>query len=125
MSNKLVKTSVDIVRCVLFSLIISVFAVLIMALIIRFANVGANVVMYMNQGVKIVSILAGIMLGMKDKKMGMIKGAVAGLVYILVSYLVFMLLASGMFNLSVWDVLMGLVFGLISGVLSVNMKKKK
>ena len=124
MDNKIIRSSLDVIRGVLYALVISVFLVLGLALLIKFAHLGSNVVMYVNQGIKAVSILAGIFLGTKDVKFGAAKGALGGLLYILLSFLVFKLLAGQAFHLSRFDALLGVVAGLVSGIITVNVKNK-
>jgi len=124
MDNKLIKSSFDVVRGVLYALILSVFLVLGLALMIKLAGLNSNSIMYINQGIKVISILFGVFLGTRQVKMGAAKGALCGLIYILLSFLVFKLLAGQAFSLSIFDVLLGVIAGLISGIITVNIKNK-
>ncbi|MGI6701555.1 MAG: TIGR04086 family membrane protein [Christensenellales bacterium] len=124
MDNKMIKSSFDVARCVLYSLVISVFLVLGLALVIKFWGANSNTIMYINHGIKILSILLGVFIGTREVKMGAAKGALSGLIYILLSFLVFKLLAGQAFHLSIYDVILGTAAGLISGILTVNIKNK-
>lgn len=124
MDNILIKSSFDVIRGVLYAIVISVFLVLGLALIIKLTGINSNGVMYMNQGIKVISILAGVFVGMKGMNKGAIKGAAIGLLYIFISYLVFKLLAGNNFSLSIYDILLGVVIGLVSGIITVNIKRK-
>lgn len=122
MDNKWIKSSLDVIRGILYALVISVFMVLGLALLIKLTSINSNVVMYINQGIKVVSMLLGIFFGTKEMNMGAAKGSLAGLLYVLLSFLVFKLLAGQEFSLSIFDVLLGVVIGLLSGILTVNVK---
>lgn len=121
--EKIIKNSFDILRCILYALVVSVFLVLVFALIIKLTGMSANVVNYINQGIKVISVLIAIIIGLKERYMGAAKGALIGLIYTLLSFLIFKLLASQAFSLTIFDILIGIVVGLISGIIAVNVKK--
>ena len=116
----------DIAKGTLFSLIISMVLVLLFALIVNLAGVGDKTVAIVNQFIKAISILVGCFLGVKTKVGGALKGALIGLFYTLFSFLIFSWI-DGAFDMS-WmtliDVLLGTVIGLISGIIVVNIRKK-
>lgn len=124
MDNKMLRSSFDVLRGVLYAIIVSVFMVLGLALAIKLFNLDNNAVAYTNQAIKILSMLVGIFIGTRDYKMGAAKGALTGLLYILLSTLVFMLLSGQSFSMTIFDVLIGVAVGLISGIITVNIKNK-
>lgn len=116
---------IDISKSLLYSIIISFVLILIFALILKVSNLKSGVIAPVCAGIKTVSILVGIFIGFKENKNGMVKGAICGLLYILLSFLIFGLLDGGFKDavLTWFDVLMGIVAGLISGIITVNIKR--
>lgn len=116
----------DIAKGTLFSLIISMVLVLVFALIVNLAGVGDKTVSIVNHFIKAISILVGCFLGIKTRVGGAVKGALIGLLYTLFSFIIFSWI-DGAFDLS-WmtliDVLLGTVIGLISGIIVVNLRRK-
>ena len=116
----------DIVRTTIIAVIISLVLVLVFALIVNLVEVGEKVILPVNQAIKVISILASCFVGFKENKQGAFKGALSGLCYTLLSVLVFGLISKEIsFNLmKLIDVALGIVAGAISGILSVNIRKK-
>lgn len=109
----------------LFALIISIFAILIFAIILKFVDMSDIAIKVVNQIIKVCSILLGCLICLKKNgKFGLYKGTVVGLIYTVVAFLVFSLLGGGFsFNASiVYDLLFGGIFGGISGIIVVNSK---
>lgn len=117
----------DIIRTTIIAVIISLVLVLVFALIVNLVEVGEKVILPVNQAIKVISILASCFVGFKENKQGAFKGALSGLCYTLLSVLVFGLISKEIsFNLmKLIDVALGIVAGAISGILSVNIRKKK
>lgn len=116
----------DIIRTTIIAVIISLVLVLVFALIVNLVEVGEKVILPVNQAIKVISILASCFVGFKENKQGAFKGALSGLCYTLLSVLVFGLISKEIsFNLmKLIDVSLGIVAGAISGILSVNIRKK-
>lgn len=117
----------EIFKGVIFSLIISVLTVIVFAIIVKFANLSSKTVEIVNIALKIISILAGTLLAVGSGRQGLLKGGIIGLLFVLVSYLVFSLI-NGSFSvnpLTAFDVIFCLVAGLLSGVFAVNVRKGK
>lgn len=117
----------EIFKGVIFSLIISVLTVIVFAIIVRFANLSSKTVEIVNIALKIISILTGTLLAVGSGRQGLFKGGIIGLLFVLVSYLVFSLI-NGSFSvnpLTAFDVIFCLVAGLLSGVFAVNVRKGK
>lgn len=117
----------DIIRSTLIAVIISLVGVLALALAVKFSEIGDNVILPINQVIKILSILFGAIFGIKTKESGALKGLFIGLLYTLVSVFVFLILnktlSGASFNYV--DFATGAAAGLISGIIAVNFKKKK
>lgn len=116
----------DIIRTTIIAVIISLVLVLVFALIVNLVEVGEKVILPVNQAIKVISILASCFVGFKENKQGAFKGALSGLCYTLLSVLVFGLISKEIsFNLmKLIDIALGIVAGAISGILSVNIRKK-
>lgn len=111
----------------IFAVFITVVSILLFALIIKLTNLPTAVIKPVNQVIKIVSVLIGTIFAFrKDKTQGLFKGILIGLVYTLLSFLVFSAL-DGSFNIK-WSILNDLLFsgiaGAISGIIAVNIGKK-
>ena len=117
----------EIFKGVIFSLIISVLTVIVFAIIVKFANLSSKTVEIVNIALKIISTLVGTLLAVGSGRQGLFKGGIIGLLFVLVSYLVFSLI-NGSFSvnpLTAFDVIFCLVAGLLSGVFAVNVRKGK
>lgn len=116
----------DVLRVTVISVIISLVFVLAFALIVNLANVSDKIITPINQVIKVISILLGCFIGFKENRQGAFKGAVAGLLYTLLSILIFGIISHAVkFNmLSLVDIALGIVAGAISGILAVNLKKR-
>ena len=117
----------EIFKGVIFSFIISVLTVIVFAIIVKFANLSSKAVEIVNIALKIISILTGTLLAVGSGRQGLFKGGIIGLLFVLVSYLVFSLI-NGSFSvnpLTAFDVIFCLVAGLLSGVFAVNVRKGK
>lgn len=124
---KNIKTDVtDVLKAVLFATLISLALVLIFAIVIRFASVENKVIMPVNVAIKILSLLVGIMLAVKNPQNGLVKGAISGLVYMLFTFLIFSALSGFKDVTFSWIDLITLpVVGAISGIIAVNLKARK
>lgn len=115
-----------IIRGLLVSISISLIAILIFAVLLRFVTLPDIVIKIVNQIIKVLSILFGVKATLKkDKSKGLIKGIVLGILYTFTSYLVFsVLIASFSFGLSfLYDIIFSALVGLICGVIFVNAKR--
>lgn len=116
----------DIAKATLFSLIITLFSVLILGIIVKFVDVPNNILMPINQVIKVISVLVGCIIGIKTKENGALKGGLSGLIYTLVSIFIFLILGTnlkGSFNII--DLILGIIIGAISGIIAVNTGKKR
>ena len=117
----------EITKGTIFSLIISMVMIIIFAIIIRFANIPDSWIMPINQVIKGVSILIGVLIALRGSTKGFVKGLIIGLLYAILSYIVFSILSStlsiGVTNFT--DLLFSAVLGAVSGLIAVNVGKNK
>lgn len=120
------KNSFDVVKAIVFAILFSMVLVLILALIVKASGMSESVVVYINQAIKILSTLGGVMLGFRGgSKFGWLKGAIVGLLYVLISFFVFSLISGELSfsNVSWIDFVTGAAVGAISGIITVNVKR--
>ena len=119
-------TLTDIFRMSLISVIISLAAVLIFGIIIKLVEVGNGVIMPVNQVIKVVSLLFGAIIGIREKRQGILKGAIAGLIYTVISVFVFLILGGQLKgSFGIVDALLGIVMGAVSAIIAVNTGKSR
>ena len=119
--------ALDIVRSALFAIILSILLVMAFAVIAKFANVSENVIVPVNIAIKILSVAAGCLIGVRHDSKGLIKGIVIGLLYAGLTYLVFAAVGGDFTQnpMTVYDILACIAAGVLSGILAVNVKRKK
>ncbi|MGI6214029.1 MAG: TIGR04086 family membrane protein [Christensenellales bacterium] len=125
-NNRIALFFKDIILTTLFSVLISVLLSLALALVVKFASLSDSALKIINQAVKIISLLFGMVLGIKQPASGAAKGALTGLLYALITSLMLSLLdKSAIGNVFDWlDVLFSIAIGGISGILAVNIKSR-
>lgn len=116
-----------ILKGALFSLILSLLAILVFAFIIKLTGLSDGFIKPFNQVIKVVSILFGCLMAFKkDNEKTLIKGAIIGAVYVVLAFLLFSAL-NGSFEFSPTifiDILFGLAVGVISSII-LNIFRKK
>ena len=113
-----------VVKSCIFSVFLSLFLVMIFALILKSVYLSTGVVKAINQFIKVVSIGLGVLLFIRGNR-GLIKGVGSGITTIIFTHLIFLCFGTGHFDLSFWvDQIFGLIVGGIFGILSVNLREK-
>ena len=116
----------DVLGATLISLLSSLLFVLLFALIIRWADLDEKVIVPVNYAIKFLSIFLGVMIMFKDNKNGILKGLIAGAVFMLLSFLIFNAMdgfKSVNFN---WiDLIFIPAGGAISGIIKVNIPSRR
>lgn len=111
----------------LMALSITLIGICIFAFALRFLNISVDLIKPINQAIKIVSILIGSFFALKGvKEMGLVTGFLIGLIYTVISFVVFSIL-NGCFTFEpslLNDILFGGIAGAIAGVVAVNFAKK-
>lgn len=118
----------NFIKSVFASLCLSLILILIFAFILKYVSISDNTIKIINQVIKIISVLYGIIvLSKKDKTSLFFKGILIGVVYGALSYIIFSLL-SGSFNIDITtlnDVAFNGVIGAIIGLFANILTKKK
>ena len=116
----------DVLKAVLFATLISLALVLIEAIVIKFSSIPLKAIMPINIAIKLASIFLGCLIGFKNKQNGILKGVIAGLVYMLLTFFIFAALNAFKDVKFSWIDLITLpVAGALSGIVAVNIKSKK
>lgn len=113
----------SILKGVAISLVTTFLLLVIFAAILTFTNVQENVIVPVVIVITGVSLLIGSTIGnRKIRKNGLINGALVGLIYILILYLISSIL-NGNFLLNMKSIIMiivAMIFGILGGVIAVN-----
>lgn len=123
--NERMPYALQIVKGLVFSLILTFIFVLISALVVKIFNISTNHIPLINQINKTLSILIPVIVCFKGGQKGYLRGAIFGLIYIAVTFVLFSLI-NGEFNVGLsllFDLILGGVSGLISGVIAINLRK--
>ena len=117
----------EIVKANIIALVFALIAVLLSALVVKIFNVTDKAVPIINQVIKSLSILLGCLLSLKKPNNGWLRGMICGFIFVWLSFVVFSLLSSQfVFGLSLLnDCVLGMVTGMISGIIAVNIRKHR
>ena len=118
--------SLQIIKGVIISLIISLCLVLIFALFIKLFSFSDATTKPINYVIKIVAVFVGGFLAINGDQ-GFLKGVIIGVVSLLTAYLLFGVLGGGLkLGVSlIWEILLGATIGAFSGIIAVNFKNKR
>ncbi len=117
----------NILKSSLFGVVTSIILVLAFAFVLNFVDLNSSVISIVSQVIKIFSILVGIIaLNKISSGKLIIKGAILGVVYYLITFVVFSLLNGGVVlsNEIITDALFSALIGAIVGII-VNLISKK
>ena len=122
--DRLNKNSVtSIFSGVIVSVAVTLILILVFALLIKFFNISDGAIFPVNQVIKIVSLFIGILTVVKmSRTKGFLKGIILGILYYLLSYIVFSLLQGGFsFSINnVYDFLLTSLMGGLIGIITIN-----
>ena len=106
------------------SLIVALVGILILAFVIKISSLSPNVVSLVVLFMKIISIFIGCFLSINGKN-GFVKGALSGILFAVVAYLIFTLIGGEqiVFKGFLIDTLICFFVGAISGIVAVNTNK--
>lgn len=114
-----------IVKGIGISLAITIISLIIFAIILTYTSVGENVIKPVTMLITAISILVGSSIeNTKIKKNGLMNGAIIGLFYTLVIYIMSSIL-NWKFSINAQSIIMaiiGIVFGILGGIIGVNKK---
>lgn len=123
--NEVMQNFIRIIKGSVTAIIITLILLFIFAAILTYTSIQEGVISPVIIIITAISILIGSSIStMKIKKMGLINGALVGLIYILTIYLISSITGSG-FNLQIQTIIMmvaSIVAGMIGGIIGVNLK---
>ena len=117
---------VSLLSSVLVSVATTLIMILLFAVVIRFFDINDNWIFPVNQIIKVLSLLFGIMIMLKqNNSQGFYKGILLGITYFLLSTIVFSILQNSFsFKMNnIYDMLLTTLIGGIIGIIVVNCKK--
>lgn len=116
---------INVLKGACISLLTTVILLIIFSLLLTYTNIQENVINPVIIMITAVSILIGSSIGIgKMKKDGLINGAIVGVVYMIVIYLISSIL-NWEFKLNIQSIIMigiGIAFGILGGIIGVNRK---
>lgn len=115
----------QVAKGVIFGVAFILAGVLLFAFIVEVASLSDKVIKPINQVIKLIAIFGGCAVAIRGEK-GFLKGGIIGLAVTIISYVLFGIIggAFGSFAVILTDALCGMVMGVISGVISVNIPRK-
>ncbi len=114
----------DVVKSALVSTIISLVAVIVIALIAKATSMSDKTIEIVNYVIKILSVFSGCIIGIKYPENGILKGTISAILYIgLTTFIFAAFLAFQGVNVNWLDFVFLPIAGAISGVIKVNIKK--
>ncbi|MBE5731395.1 MAG: TIGR04086 family membrane protein [Clostridiales bacterium] len=127
MRGKFVKYIRECALALVVSILFSLVLVLLSAMLFKIFGFDAKFVSVFNVVIKILSILIASIVCFKTPSDGWIRGIVFGGLFILFSHVLYGIISSSLtFGLSFFpDLVLGVVSGLVGGILSVNLKKRR
>lgn len=112
-----------IIKGVLFSISLTLISILLFAIVVKVTVFSSIAVKIVNQFIKIVSVFLGCLLFLKGGK-GLIKGGIVAILYVFLINSIFSLISGVGFSVSFLEILLCLAVGVISGIISINLKEK-
>ena len=115
----------EIIVSTIVALVVSIILILLFALVIRLFGIPEDAIRPVNIVIKAISIFLGIFVGIKNSGAVALKGIFIGLLYYLISFLLFSTL-SGNFsieNIKIVDVIFVIIAGVIGSIVKVAIKK--
>ena len=112
-----------LLKSVILSVLLTLSAVLIFSAVVKSAGLDSNVIKWVNQFIKVVSVFVGCFFSVHGK-LGLVKGGLSGILYSVVVFTIFALIAgvSPFGAQLIIDCLFTCAIGAISGVIAVNRK---
>ncbi len=114
---------ISLLKAVVIGVLFSLIAVLLFAFVISACSLDNSVIKPVNYLIKCIAVFLGCFFSIKGEK-GLVKGIVFGTAITIVCYVLFSLISSS-FSFSImllWEVLLGLGIGAVTGVIAVNKK---
>ncbi len=117
----------DIIKATLLSIIFTIILVMVFSIIVNYVKIAPNIITIVNQCIKFVSILLGCIISIKNLSKGALKGGLIGILYTLLSVLMFSLVTRqiSLSLINLIDIVFAICVGCIGGIIVVNTKKNK
>ena len=118
---------IDIIKSSLIAVVSSLVLILVFAIIIKFTGIDDKIILVINMVIKSLSVVIGVLFGIKNARLGVVKGIASGMLFVIVSYILFAIinLSAKIDLMMIIDSLIILVESLIAGIIAVNIKDKK
>jgi len=114
---------ISVLKGAFFALIVTLAGILIFAGVLKISGLTGAAIKPVNQFIKAVALFLGCFFSVKGKA-GFLKGGITGIVYILLTHLVFALFFGESLGVGVLlDLAFGGALGILSGIICVNVKK--
>ena len=116
----------DTLKAALLAIIIGLILTFIISIILNFVPINDKILTIINVVIRLLAIFCGCLFGFKEKKSGIIKGGISGIIYSLSNLLIFGLINKDLsFAISsLIDIGLCLAIGAICGILAVNLGRK-
>lgn len=109
-----------------WALSFALLSVLVFAFVIKYTSISNNTIQPINQIIKGLSILIGcFVFGKKIKTKGWLWGAVIGILFTILTFIVFSIL-DGSFSFSLnllYDTVFGAIMGCLAGIIGISLRK--
>ena len=114
---------ISLLKGILTGVAVCLAGILVFAFILQFVSVSERWIRFTDQIIKLFGITAACLVSVRGEK-GYLKGACTGVSVAAVTYILFGLISGSLdFGISVlWEALYGIVAGLLSGIIAVNLK---
>ena len=126
-NNEKKSTLLSILSGTIVAISVTLVLILLFALLIRFFNINDSWIFPVNQVIKIISMfVGGVVFLKKQGNRGFFKGIIMGLIYYVLSYIVFSILQGG-FALTMsnfYDLILTVLMGGLIGIIVVNIMKR-
>ena len=117
----------SILKCCLIGIVVTLIGIVFFAIVLKFADLNSTVITAVNNIIKALAIFFMVFFLKKSGNGKLIvKALVAGLIYAVLSFLIFSIMNGGfVFNLSIlYDLLFALIVSVIAAVI-LNLTRKK
>lgn len=117
---------VGVLKGALVAVSTTLILILLFALIVRFFNVSDKWIFPINQVIKVISLILGVIVILKSsREKGFVKGLILGLTYFILSFVIFSILQAS-FKIgikNIYDLILTTLMGGLIGIIVVNIKK--
>ena len=117
---------ISYIKACVISLIITLVLILVFALILKFTSVPNSAIAPINMMIKAISVAIGAIILTRNGERGMIRGAILGLIFSIVSFVVFSIMV-GSFSINIGlvaDIAFSAIVGAVVGIISVNRRNR-